>query len=106
MKTRNMLLLLGAGGLVAWYFSSKVTAAASAALALPGQAGEAIGNALYDWGHPSQPWESIFYSVKFPDGSTHMIPGSTVDSTGAFTYSGVDYKMQDDVNHFHYAVAV
>jgi hypothetical protein len=52
--------------------------------------GSAIGSGLFDFFHPDQVGETIFYSVTFPkspiaDGQRHAVPSRSVNAQGQFT---------------------
>ena len=54
--------------------------------------GSAIGSGLFDFFHPDQVGETIFYSVTFPkspvgDGQRHAVPSRSVNAQGQFVLS-------------------
>jgi hypothetical protein len=60
--------------------------AVSAAKGALNTAGGAIGRTVYDWFHPNQIGESVFYIVRFPDGFFHSVPSLSVDGQGVFKH--------------------
>ncbi len=50
--------------------------------------GSAVGTTLYDWFHPNEVGEKLFYIVRFPDGQFHSVPSLTVANDGTFTNKG------------------
>jgi hypothetical protein len=89
--------------------ASAVADAGSAALALPGQAGTSIGNALYDFVHPDAggaSGESIDYITTFPDGTKAAVPNTIVDSQGRFTRNDVAYQLKRNAAGQAVAVAL
>jgi len=46
--------------------------------------GEAIGGKLYELFNPATEGETLFYTVKFPDGTFHAVASSFVDADGFF----------------------
>jgi hypothetical protein len=59
-------------------------------------AGSAAGSAIFDWFHPDQVGETIFYTVQFPDGSKHAIASRAVGSDGGFLFNNVRYRIRVD----------
>jgi hypothetical protein len=80
MKSRDTLMIAALGGVLV-YLLYRTTTAAARALA---SAGEALGSGLFDLFHPDPVGEVLYYSVKFPDGSTHAVPSRSVTSAGRF----------------------
>jgi hypothetical protein len=105
MKTRDVVILAGLGGLVAWFVVSKIKGAGAAVLNAPAALGSKIGLTLYDWIHPDTVGESLYYMVTFPDGARHSIASHTVDSSGRFSWGGQNYVMKSDASGFHHAIA-
>lgn len=56
-------------------------------------AGSAVGNSVYDFFHPNEMGETLFYTVNFSNGR-HAIPSSTVDAAGLFTYRGAQFRIK------------
>jgi len=83
MKTRDILLLAGLAGAVYW-LASRGIAQVSKALT---STGEAIGSGLFDFFHPHQAGELLYYSVTFPNGDRHAIASGNVDSNGLFRFA-------------------
>lgn len=48
----------------------------------------ALGSGLYKLFGPADIGTNLYYTVTFPDNSRHAVPSNTVDSTGAFTWTG------------------
>lgn len=67
------------------YKAVTLTAAVSDALA---SVGSAVGSGLYDFFHRDQVGETLFYTVRFPDGVKHSIPSRSVDNAGLFKNTG------------------
>jgi hypothetical protein len=87
---KETALLLGLGGVLAYYLVQKLRGAAEVLT----KTGEAIGSGLYDVFHPDPVGEVTFYIVRFPDGALHSIPSRAVASDGTFinTGDGRQYK--------------
>lgn len=98
MKTRDWLLLGGAA-LAAWYLYRKVTAIPQALTAT----GEAIGGTLYDWINPDAGGSPVTYIVNFSNGK-FAVNSNTVSPDGLFTFRGVQFRIMNDANGYHYAV--
>jgi hypothetical protein len=99
MKTRDWLLLLAvAGG--AWWLYKK----ASLIPAVLTSTGEAIGGGLYDWFHPADGAQETDYYVQFSNGAFY-IPSNTVDTNGLFTFRGAQFRIVNDAQGMHHAVA-
>jgi hypothetical protein len=105
MKTRDLVLLVAAGGLAAWFISNRLKAAGQAVLSAPGAIGEAAGGALFDWIHPDAAGDSVYYTIAFPDGNKHSLAQSMLGPNGEFVYAGINYVMKDDASGFHHAIA-
>jgi len=46
--------------------------------------GSAVGSGLFDFFHPDQVGETIFYIPTFPDGTKHAVPSRSVNGNGQF----------------------
>jgi hypothetical protein len=98
-------LLLGLGGVAAYFIYQTVKGAgtvASGVLNAPAQAGTSLSNALFDWLNP-YPQNDTYYTVTFPDGSRHAIHSTDVGADGSFTYGGSNYSLKTDVTGTRYA---
>jgi hypothetical protein len=98
------MVLLGLGGVLAYYVYQKFMVVPEALTAI----GEATGGAVYEFFHPNAAGETLFYMVNFSNGK-HSIPASTVDASGRFTYRGAKFVMKDrrqpDGTYAHWAFA-
>lgn len=87
MSVKNDLVILGVLGIAAYFLYSKATAAAKAA----GAAYTGTVNSFSDWlSNTFGPSANLptFYTVTFPDATTHAVNSNTVDSQGNFTWTG------------------
>lgn len=55
--------------------------------------GESIGGGLFVIFGAKDTTPKTYYSVKFPDGKTHAVGDTWVDSKGMFSYEGRRYKL-------------
>lgn len=86
-KASNVLLMAGAA--VALYFVYKSATAASKAVSTGYNASvNSVSDLLTAFFGPASTLSSVYYTTTFPDGSTHAIPGNSVDSSGNFTWTG------------------
>lgn len=94
------LVVVGGIGLALYYLwptisalFSGVSSAASAVGTATTAAGNATGGALFDLFNPGAAGNLVYYTVNFPDGSTHTVPSNIVDGNGYFTYAGNNYVL-------------
>ena len=94
-------LMIGGGVLAAWWLYQQVTAVHTALKS----AGEKVGGAVFDALHPNAAGESLFYTVRFSNGS-FSIPSGDVLRDGSFMFRGVQFWMRNDAQGMRYAVRV
>lgn len=78
---------------VGYKIYSTVSGAADVVSGALNSTGSAIGSGLYDFFHPDQTGEMLFYTVTFPNGERHAIGSREVDSSGRFTYNARRYQI-------------
>lgn len=78
------------------YLVYQIYSAGSAAKAALNSVGSAIGTGLYDYFHPNETGEMLYYTVEFPDGQRHAVGSKTVDTSGRFTWGGRRYQLLVD----------
>lgn len=88
MGSRSNLLLIGAGAVLAYILYKKATAVTQAAGAAYTGTVNTVSDALSSLFGPAVTASGTYYTVIFPDGSTHAVPGNTVDAQGNFTWTG------------------
>lgn len=113
MKTEN-LITIGVVAVGAYFVYRAIQEAANVKDKLA-DVGSAIGSGLFDFFHPDQVGETIFYSVTFPklpigDGQRHAVPSRSVSSQGQFTlpafFGSKRWQLLVDKNGMKYAVKV
>lgn len=87
MKTSNTLVLVG-GAILAYFLYKKATAATAAVGQAYNTSVNTVSDALSAFFGPAVTLSSIYYTTTFPDGSTHAVPGNSVDSAGNFIWTG------------------
>lgn len=97
-ETQNLLfklaLLAGGAYAVYWFFTSGLKQIASGAANAITNAGAAVGGGLYEFWHPGAEGESLFYTVRFPNGAQHSVASSNVSSNGQFSLIVPPYTNQ------------
>lgn len=97
----DQLILVGIGVLAAYWLYKKasgvVSGAASAVEAgvshAYGGAVNSVADVLTSMFGPPQPGMTVDYIVMFPDGASHAVPSTNVDSNGNFIMDGTTYQL-------------
>jgi hypothetical protein len=64
----------------------------------------AVTDAVFEFFHPDAVGETLFYTVRFPDGATHAVPSRAVDRNGVFTNRNLSPQYAGDGKRYRILV--